>query len=225
MTQTTAHSPAEPTHAPSTHATTPQAVKQPDAVEDEVLEAAPDKPRVLVIDDDPNVLTLLRATLSVCDYDITYCSNAIDALRLITGQPYDLILSDHNMPKMTGLELLHLAARTQPNAKRYLLTAGVTLDDAIEAMNKGEVDQLLRKPWGTNQLLHEIRDAVFEVQMRKAMAASRNNAGSAAVEMREPEVEERQPAIADEPNNDQDLTRLALEMAHDHLLPRPVGKS
>jgi thioredoxin reductase (NADPH) len=75
--------------------------------------------------------------------------DALDALRQFTvrGEPIALLLADHRMPGMTGVEFLEQAMDIAPQAKRVLLTAYADTDAAIRAINDVDLDHYLLKPW------------------------------------------------------------------------------
>jgi len=124
---------------------------------------------ILVVDDDPGVLMLLRATLSSTKHKIVCCPSPQDAVRELSRTRFDLILTDYMMPGMTGLQLLELSRTSSPDATRFLLTATATLDVALQAMREGRLERLIRKPWGTGALLHSIEEAAYELEVRRAL--------------------------------------------------------
>lgn len=118
--------------------------------------------RVLAVDDEPNILTLMEVTLRGEGHLLKTALGAEEALRFIGQEQFDVIISDHAMPEMTGIEVLRLASRAQPDTLRLLLTAHVTLAEAVDAMNQGIIHQLIRKPWGSGALTHTLREAAWE---------------------------------------------------------------
>ena len=64
----------------------------------------------------------------------------------------DLVLSDHLMPNMTGLEFLGVVRDRYPNSVRILLTGHADMDTAIKAINDGQVYRFLTKPWDDVEL-------------------------------------------------------------------------
>lgn len=127
----------------------------------------PNAVKILVVDDDPGVLALLKATLSTTKHHITCCGSPSDAIQQLASGRFDVILSDYMMPGMTGLELLEIASTSSPDAIRFLLTAAATLDTAVLAMKAGKLDRLIRKPWGTAALLHAVEEAAYEQAVRR----------------------------------------------------------
>jgi len=114
-----------------------------------------DKPVILTVDDDPQVLRAVERDLRGrfgSDYRVVAADGgepALDAARRLKlrGTPVALFLADQRMPGMTGIEFLAEAADVHPDAKRVLLTAYADTDVAISAINTIRLDQYLLKPW------------------------------------------------------------------------------
>lgn len=116
--------------------------------------------RLLVVDDEDIVLVALRETLRRERYDVVATSDATAALEELRKTEFSVIISDQCMPVMTGLELLAQAREIQPNATRILITAVLSLDTVIDAINKGEIYRFIVKPWLREELLVTIKNAV-----------------------------------------------------------------
>ncbi|HEU4741360.1 MAG TPA: FAD-dependent oxidoreductase [Meiothermus sp.] len=113
------------------------------------------KPVILTVDDDPQVLGAIAQDLRReygADYRIVRAESgpeALDALAQLKerGDPVALLLCDHRMPQMDGVEFLERSKRLYPEAKRALLTAYADTEAAIRAINKVRIDYYLMKPW------------------------------------------------------------------------------
>nr|ANY57941.1 Chemotaxis protein [uncultured bacterium] len=113
------------------------------------------RPVLLTVDDDPAVSRAVARDLRRQygeGYRVVRADSgpsALDALREFTvrGEPTALLLADHRMPGMTGVEFLEQAMDLVPDAKRVLLTAYADTDAAIRAINDVDLDQYLLKPW------------------------------------------------------------------------------
>jgi response regulator RpfG family c-di-GMP phosphodiesterase len=127
--------------------------------------------RILTVDDEEIVLVALRETLRREGYDVTTASDATQALALLRQKTFSVILTDHQMPLMTGLEFLDQAKQLQPDATRILITAVLSLNTVIEAINKGEIYRFIVKPWLREELLVTVRNAVqrYELLCRNAV--------------------------------------------------------
>jgi thioredoxin reductase (NADPH) len=113
------------------------------------------QPILLTVDDDPEVSRSLARDLRQQygeEYRIRRAESgpeALDALKelKLRDEQVGLLLADHRMPEMTGVEFLEQAREFYPKARRVLLTAYADTDAAIGAINKADVDYYLLKPW------------------------------------------------------------------------------
>src|SRR5580700_7117855 len=113
------------------------------------------KPVILTVDDDPEVLRAVERDLKK-HYEERYRvlraesgRAALDLLRRLKqrNDAVALLLVDHRMPEMNGVELLQEAIKLYPDAKRTLLTAYADTDAAIKAINDVRLNHYLLKPW------------------------------------------------------------------------------
>ena len=113
------------------------------------------RPVVMTVDDDPSVSRAVARDLRRHlggDYRVVRAESgpdALEALRELTvrGESTALLLADHRMPGMTGVEFLEQAMDVVPEARRVLLTAYADTDAAIRAINDVDLDRYLLKPW------------------------------------------------------------------------------
>ena len=113
------------------------------------------KPVILTVDDDPDVLRAIERDLKKHyeeHYRVLRAESgraALDLLRRLQqrNDPVALLLVDHRMPQMNGVEMLQEAIKLYPNAKRTLLTAYADTDAAIKAINDVQLNHYLLKPW------------------------------------------------------------------------------
>src|SRR5271169_5500043 len=125
------------------------------------------KPVLLTVDDDADVLHSIERDLRrqyAQHYRVMSAGSgdaALDLLRRL-GQrqdPLALLLVDHRMPHMTGIEFLSRARQAYPDARRVLLTAYADTDAAIRAINEIRLDHYLLKPWAPpEQNLYPVLD-------------------------------------------------------------------
>src|SRR5215472_257857 len=129
------------------------------------------RPAILTIDDDPDVLRAIERDLRqryAKSYRVLSASSGQAALDLLDrlqqrGEPVALLLADHRMPQMTGIELLARAVERLPEAKRVLLTAYADTDAAIRAINEIKLNYYLLKPWDPpEQNLYPVLDDLLE---------------------------------------------------------------
>ena len=116
-------------------------------------------PTLLLVDDEPRILSALRRTLRRERYRILAATAPAEALRLLGAEPVDAILSDHKMPGMSGLELLAAAASRRPAAARLLITGW---PDAIpsERLAALGIRALIPKPWDDAELKRALRQVL-----------------------------------------------------------------
>jgi len=130
-------------------------------------EAQEPKPHVLLVDDERSILSALRRTLRKEGYELTIASSgqeALDKLREMATPP-DLVISDHLMPGMTGLEFLKHCRLRYPDLGRIVLTGQAELETVVSAINQGEVFRFLRKPWDDNEIKLAIHLAIRHVRL------------------------------------------------------------
>ena len=116
-------------------------------------------PKILIIDDEPNILDALKRTLQK-DYEILLAESGQKGLEILKETPHiQIILCDQRMPEMMGVEMLEKSISIQPHAVRLLLTGYSDIEAVIEAINRGHVYRYLTKPWENDQLKIEIKKA------------------------------------------------------------------
>jgi DNA-binding NtrC family response regulator len=103
------------------------------------------KLRILVVDDDPDILTLLRHRLEQLGYAVSTAANGPEALRRIASEPPALVLLDLKLPRVSGLEVLKQIKQSSPECMVIVMTAYATVEKAVEAMKEGAYD-FLTKP-------------------------------------------------------------------------------
>jgi response regulator RpfG family c-di-GMP phosphodiesterase len=113
-------------------------------------------PLLLLVDDEPRILSALRRSLRREPYEILAAETWGDALRLCDAHPIDLVLSDHKMPGMTGLQLLERIAARRPQVIRMLIT-GWTEAIPEDAMRAVGVRAVVSKPWEDAALKETLR--------------------------------------------------------------------
>ncbi len=116
--------------------------------------------RILVVDDEPYVRTVIAAMLEKAHYRPVLAANGLEAMnRVETDPPYDLVLSDIMMEGLDGMSLLERLRELQPDTPMVMVTAIHDVGVAISAIRKGAYDYLL-KPFEKEQLLATVRRAL-----------------------------------------------------------------
>jgi diguanylate cyclase len=107
---------------------------------------------VLVVDDEPYILATLSTLLKTADYEVLTAGSGEAAQRIFSDHTIDIILSDQKMPRMHGIELLEWVRLNHPKTMRLLMTGYAELENAVDAINRGQVFRYVFKPWKTEQL-------------------------------------------------------------------------
>ncbi len=121
---------------------------------------------LLVVDDESYLLPPLSALLAN-DFEVLTADSAEAAQRILSARPVDIILSDQKMPRMTGVQLLEWVRHHAPRTVRLLMTGYAEHEDAVEAINRGQVYYYLLKPWRTEELLQILRNAAEKSHLER----------------------------------------------------------
>ncbi len=117
-------------------------------------------PQILIVDDEPDMLELLRRSLTPdLNCRLSTAASAKAALQLLSEQSFDLALIDIKMPEMDGLELLELIKRKWPDLTVVMMTAYGTIETAVYAMKQGAYD-FITKPFDHETLLVRLEKAL-----------------------------------------------------------------
>lgn len=126
------------------------------------------KPKVLVVDDEPDNLDLLYRTFHR-EYKVFRAESGPAALELLAKEGgVAVIISDQRMPSMSGTEFLSLTATQYPDIIRIILTGYTDVGDLVEAINSGKVFKYVTKPWDDDELKAVVRQAVDTHNVLKA---------------------------------------------------------
>ena len=110
----------------------------------ELTPVPPARVRVLLVDDEPALLNATRRLLLRAGYDVATAGDGVTAANLISSGDFDVVLSDISMPDMSGLELLTVVRDLGLDVPIIMVTGGPTVRSAIEALQYGAVEYLLK---------------------------------------------------------------------------------
>jgi DNA-binding NtrC family response regulator len=137
----------------------------------------PDEPKprpiVVCVDDDPDILASVSRTLRRDALDVRTTLEPEEALKWLAEQPIAVLVSDYEMPQMTGAQLTGRAKRVRPETVRILLTGRRTLDTAIDGINQGEIFKFISKPFDNDALRKDVAAAVERNRELLALAGDR----------------------------------------------------
>ena len=108
---------------------------------------------ILCVDDEINVLNALRHELSKVADEVLTATSGKQGLEVLANREVAVVISDMRMPEMDGAQFLHGVLELQPATFRILLTGYSDTDATIAAVNEGEIQRFLQKPW-QSQALH-----------------------------------------------------------------------
>jgi DNA-binding NtrC family response regulator len=115
--------------------------------------------RILIVDDEPSIRTVLRAHLRRAGYRPLLADDGVAAAAILEREPIDLVVSDLMMPNMDGMALLGHCREHHPGLPVILITAHGTVDSAVEAIKQGAHDYIT-KPFDADELQLVIRKAL-----------------------------------------------------------------
>lgn len=160
--------------------------------------------RVLLLDDEINVLHALRRTLRQIfpdkDFRVEIFSDPEQALLRIGEVSFDIVVSDYWMPSFNGIDFLKAVKSIQPTAVRLILSASTEFDTVIKAVNQAEVFRFIAKPWCADKIketfmlaLAHRDNSLEERRLADEMRAKRGELAPQELEARR--LEEQEPGI------------------------------
>ena len=128
---------------------------------------------VLIVDDEKNYPPILSAILEEEGYETLTANNGITALEIVQNSDIDLVLTDMKMPLMDGIELLERVKAIDPDLPVIMMTAHGTVEKAVEAMQKGAYNYIL-KPFNNERLVIYVKKAMAMYSVVKDNRRLRN---------------------------------------------------
>jgi len=127
----------------------------------------PKKPKMLVVDDEPDNLDLLYRTFRR-EFNVLKAESGVHALELLaTEGEVAVIISDQRMPEMKGTEFLSKTVPQFPDTVRIILTGFTDVEDLVDAINSGQVYKYITKPWDPNELKAVVQRAADTYDLLK----------------------------------------------------------
>jgi DNA-binding NtrC family response regulator len=150
-------------------------------------------PVVVCVDDDDAMLSTVVRCLKREPFDIRSTLSASEALSWVAADDIAVLVSDYDMPEMTGAQLAGHARRVRPETTRILLTGKRTLETAIDGIHQGEIFRFLNKPFDNDQLRSAVHAGIARNKELLAMSGDRQrrerrNALHAALETEYPGI-------------------------------------
>lgn len=121
---------------------------------------------ILVVDDEKDMLALLRRVISDSTaYEVDITNEPLKVSELLNGKNYDVVFTDLKMPGKNGIEILEEVKRKSPGTAVIIMTAYGTIDSAIDATRKGAFDYIT-KPFRKDRILHLIEQVANLQRLR-----------------------------------------------------------
>lgn len=108
--------------------------------------------KLLVVDDEPSILRSIKRQLRPKGYHIYMANNAFEGLQIAKAEEIDVIISDMRMPEVDGAEFLKQTNEINPSIRKILLTGYADIESLIKAINQGNIDRYIQKPWDPEEL-------------------------------------------------------------------------
>lgn len=115
--------------------------------------------KILIVDDEPSILTLARLGLRR-EFEVETAASGEEGLSCFERAPADCVVSDHRMPGMTGVEMLAAIRAIAPDVPCILSTGYSADDDLRRAVQEIGVERVLFKPWSPSELLGTLREVL-----------------------------------------------------------------
>jgi DNA-binding NtrC family response regulator len=128
--------------------------------------------RILAIDDDENIRKVIVAILEDEGYTVESVGTAKEAIEKSKRKFYNLALIDIRLPDMEGIELLTKFRETTPRMRKVIVTGYPTLQNAVDAVNKG-ADAYIVKPFDVKKVLKTIQEQLGKQQNEKEYSQER----------------------------------------------------
>jgi DNA-binding NtrC family response regulator len=126
--------------------------------------------RLLVVDDEPNMLRLLKTILmDKTGYEVTTTNNPLEVSKLLQESHYDLVVTDLKMPLVDGIDLIGIVKNIDATMPIIVITAYGTIETAEEAIQKGAYD-FITKPFRKETILITIKRALEWKRMQGELA-------------------------------------------------------
>lgn len=123
--------------------------------------------RILIVDDEAHVISALTRSLSEEPWEVIGAASAEEALQIMAGESFKVVLSDERMPGMDGAAFLGIVRERYPETVRMMLTGHASVEATMRAVNKGEIYRFFTKPWNDIELKLAIRSAVEKFDLEE----------------------------------------------------------
>jgi DNA-binding NtrC family response regulator len=128
--------------------------------------ATDDKEQILIVDDAPDTVEVLRRTLQAERYQVFTAPDVPTAIRILEQTPFDLVITDYKMPKLGGLELIRHVRENFKDTEVMMITGYPSIGGAVGAVKAGAAEYL-PKPFTDDELLSAVRGVLGKLRIRR----------------------------------------------------------
>jgi DNA-binding NtrC family response regulator len=129
-------------------------------------------PKILIVDDDESIRKVLAAVLEESGYMIDAAENGKEAIEKTDKNFYNLALVDIRLPDIEGSKLIAMMKETTPRMRKIIITGFPSLQNAVEALNKG-ADAYIIKPFDMDKVLQTIKEQLKKYEEEKKYSQER----------------------------------------------------
>jgi len=123
--------------------------------------------KILIVDDEENILKALKRLLRAEPYEIYTASTPEESIAMCSEQSFDVILSDYRMPSMNGTDMFRLIQDKLPDSIKIIISGYTDMDIILDALNQEYVDKYILKPWNEENLKIEIEKSLAHLNLIK----------------------------------------------------------
>ena len=177
---------------------------------------------ILLVDDEPQVTEALRRSFRREPYDFITATSGAQAQTILEGQHVDVVVSDEQMPGMSGSQFLSWVRSKYPHTIRMILSGQASLEAAVRAINEGEVYRFFLKPCNPTDLIFTIERALahkrLEEQSRRLLREFQRQAAILAKvkhnssDLFHLDTDDQGAVVVDESDGEGEVTDLLAEM-------------
>jgi len=174
---------------------------------------------ILFVDDEPNVTDALKRALRREPYEFLTATSGAAALKILEGQYVDVVVSDEQMPGMSGSVFLSMVRKQFPHTIRMILSGQASLEAAVRAINEGQVHRFFLKPCNPTDLAFTIQQALshkrLEEKCRRLLREYQRQAAVLAKFNREllgHDTDESRAVAMNESDDEKEVTDLLAEI-------------
>ncbi|MBM4082046.1 MAG: response regulator, partial [Planctomycetes bacterium] len=120
------------------------------------MKRSAERERILIVDDAPDTLEVLRRNLSSQSYQVFTAPGVAEAVKLLEGTVVDLVITDLKMPKGSGLDLVRHVRENRKDTEAMVITGYATVEGAVAAVKTG-AEEYLSKPFTDEELFAAVR--------------------------------------------------------------------